>query len=107
MDISRDILSRIDKKLNKSFNNFLIETLMLYIFIPNKINFLQFRRDSESFELCFWQNFMKDFDWLKFNCKLSKDILTGSRKATAVDSIFITNGKKRLHISDVSSFGIV
>lgn len=99
MDICRDILSRMDTKLNKSFSNFLIETLMLYIIIPNKINFLQLGRYSESCEQRFRQNFTKDFDWLEFNSELSKDILTGSRVAIAIDPSFITkSGKKTPYI---------
>lgn len=99
MGICRDILSRMDTKLNKSFSNFLIETLMLYIIIPNKINFLQFGRYSESCEQRFRQNFTKDFDWLEFNSELSKDILTGSRVAIAIDPSFITkSGKKTPYI---------
>lgn len=99
MDICGDILSRMDTKLNKSFSTFLIETLMLYIVIPNKINFLQFGRYSESCEQRFRQNFTKDFDWLEFNSELSKDILTGNRKAIAIDPSFITkSGKKTPYI---------
>lgn len=99
MDICKDILSRMDAKLNKSFKDFLIESLMLYVIIPHKINFLQLGRYSDSCEQRFRQNFTKDFNWAEFNSILSKEILTGQRKAIAVDPSFITkSGKKTPYI---------
>lgn len=57
----------------------MIETLLLYIVIPKRINFLQLGRYSSSSEQRFRQNYSKHFDWMGFNCELSKDVLTGNR----------------------------
>ena len=99
MCICKDILSRSSTKLNKRFQDFFLETLLLYVIIPTKINFLQLGRYSSSSEQRFRQNFSKKFDWAKFNGELSKEILTGKRKAIAIDPSFISkSGKKTPHI---------
>ncbi len=36
-----DVLIELTTKLNKSFKSFLMETLILYLVIPGRINFLQ------------------------------------------------------------------
>lgn len=95
MGICKDILLRRATKLNKRFYDFMIETLLLYMVIPKRINFLQLGRYSTSSEQRFRQNFRKHFDWLGFNCELSKEILTGERKAIAIDPSFITKSGKR------------
>ena len=97
MGICRDILSRRATKLNKKFQEFMIETLLLYIVIPKRINFLQQGRYSSSSEQRFRQNYSKHFDWLSFNCEISKDVLTGNRKAIAIDPSFIAKSGKRTH----------
>lgn len=99
MGICKDILSRSSAKLNKRFRDFLLETLLLYVVIPTKINFLQLGRYSASSEQRFRQNFSKKFDWAEFNSELSKEILTGKRKAIAIDPSFISkSGKKTPYI---------
>jgi len=85
-DICSDVLNKLTTKLNKSFKSFLVETLILYIIIPGRINFLQMGRYDKSCEQRFRQNFSKDFDWLSFNLSLSERILSGDRKAIAIDS---------------------
>ncbi len=79
MCICKDILLRSSTKLNKRFQEFMIETLLLYIVIPKRINFLQLGRYSSSSEQRFRQNYSKHFDWMGFNCELSKDVLTSNR----------------------------
>ena len=88
--ICSDVLGSITTKLNKSFKSFLMETLILYIVIPGRINFLQLGRYGRSCEQRFRQNFSKDFDWLEFNLSLSDKILTGERKAIAIDPSYIS-----------------
>jgi hypothetical protein len=39
--IYSDVLGELTTKLNKSFKSFLMETLILYLVIPGRINFLQ------------------------------------------------------------------
>jgi hypothetical protein len=94
MGICNDVLSELTTKLHKSFKTFLMETLILYMVIPGRINFLQLRRYGKSCEQRFRQNFSKDFDWCGFNLSLSDRILTGNRKAVAVDPSFISKSGK-------------
>ncbi|KAA6327204.1 hypothetical protein EZS27_023792 [termite gut metagenome] len=93
--ICSDILNEITTKLNKSFITFLMETFILYMVIPGRINFLQLRRYGNSCKERFRQNFSKDFDWLSFNMALSKRILTGERKAIAIDPSYISKSGKQ------------
>ena len=92
--ICNDIIGKLTTKLNKSFKSFLMETLVLYIVIPGRINFLQLGRYGESCEKRFRQNFSKDFDWLDFNLSLADRVLHGDRKAIAIDPSFISKSGK-------------
>ena len=92
--ICNDVLCEMTTKLNKSFKTFLMETLILYMVIPGRINFLQLGRYGKSCEQRFHQNFSKDFDWCGFNLSLSERILTGNRKAIAIDPSFISKSGK-------------
>lgn len=38
MNICKDVLSEVKTKLNKSFKDFIVETLLLYMVIPQRIN---------------------------------------------------------------------
>jgi len=71
-----------------------METLILYLVIPGRINFLQLGRYGKSCEQRFRQNFSKDFDWLEFNLSLSDRVLTGDRKAIAIDPSYISKSGK-------------
>jgi hypothetical protein len=51
-------------------------------------------RYGKSCEQRFRQNFSKDFDWLEFNLSLSERILTGDRKAIAIDPSHISKSGK-------------
>lgn len=92
--ICSDVLGELTTKLNKSFKSFLMETLILYLVIPGRINFLQLWRYGKSCEQRFRQNFSKDFDWLEFNLSLSDRVLTGDRKAIAIDPSYISKSGK-------------
>ncbi len=93
-DICSDVLNKLTTKLNKSFKSFLMETLILYIIIPCRINFLRMGRYGTSCEQRFRRNFSKDFDWLEFNLSLSERILTCDRKAIAIDPGYISKSGK-------------
>ena len=93
-DICSSLLKEIATKLSKSFKTFLMETLVLYMVIPGRINFLQLGRYGGSCEQRYRQNFSKDFDWLDFNVALSKRVLTGERKAIAIDPSYISKSGK-------------
>ena len=54
-------------KITKSFQTFFIETMILYLSIPKRINFMQMSRFGDSCESRFRQNFQKEFDWVGYN----------------------------------------
>lgn len=94
MNICKDVLSEVETKLSKSFKDFIIETLLLYMIIPQRINYLQLGRYSSSCEQRFRMNSVKYFDWLSFNLSLSGKVLTGLRKAIVIDPSFISKSGK-------------
>ena len=49
------------------------------------INFRQSGRYGKSCEWRYSENLSKDFDWMEFNLSLSDRVLTGDRKAIAID----------------------
>lgn len=94
--ICSDVLNRYTTKLNKSFKTVFIETLLLYMIIPRKINFTQLARYGTHCEQCFRQNFTKEFDWLWYNLCLSERIFKAEdRKAIAIDPSYVSKSGKR------------
>lgn len=92
--ICNDVVNGFTAKVNKSFKSFLMETLVLYMVIPGRINFLQLGRYSAFSEKRFRRNFSKEVDWLSVNLKLAQRILTGERKAIAIDPSYISKSGK-------------
>ncbi|NDV97413.1 hypothetical protein D0T84_21300 [Dysgonomonas sp. 521] len=94
--ICGDVLKRYTAKLNKSFKTVFIETLLLYMVIPRKINFTQLGRYGTHCEQCFRQNFTKEFDWFSYNLLISERIFDKQdRKAIAIDPSYISKSGKR------------
>jgi len=76
--------------LGKSFNKVFMDAMQLYMCIPGRINFLQMGRYGKFSEQTYRNNFAKEgFDWTGFNMHLSEKVLTGSRKAYAIDPSYI------------------
>lgn len=68
-----------------------MDTMQLYMSIPDRINFLQFGRHGKLSEQMYHNNFEKvDFDWFTFNSYLASKILSGKRRAIAIDTSYIT-----------------
>ena len=80
-------------KVRKSFVTFFIDTMILYLTIPNRINFLQMARFGNSCESRYRQNFGKQFDWFGFNLHFASRML-GHRIAIALDASFISKSGK-------------
>lgn len=60
--------------------------MQLYMSIPDRINFLQMGRYGKFSEQTYRNNFEKaGFDWFAFNAHLASKILSGKRKAIAID----------------------
>jgi hypothetical protein len=94
-NICGDVFKRYTAKLNKSFKIVFIETILLYMVIPRKINFTQLGRYGKHCEQCFRQNFTKEFDWLSYNLLMSEKIFgKHDRKAIAIDPSYISKSGK-------------
>lgn len=63
LDICKDTLSKVETKSNKIFKYFIVETLLLYMIIPQRINYLQLGKYSHSCEQRFRMNSAKELDW--------------------------------------------
>ena len=83
-----------ETNLSKSFHSFFIETMILFLTIPNRINFLQLGRFGHSSEQRFRMNFRKGFSWVSFN---SQFITSGNmhRRAIAIDPSYISKSGKK------------
>lgn len=80
--------------LSKSSQKISIDTLKLFMVIPDKVNFLQFGRYGKYSEQTYRHHFEKDFDWFEMNKSLIKQHLTGNRKAIAIDPSYIPKSGK-------------
>lgn len=77
--------------LSKCFEKVFMDTMQLYMSIADRINFLQLGRYGKFSEQTYRNNFEKDdFDWFSFNSHLASKILSGKRRAIAIDPSYIT-----------------
>ena len=78
-EICRDAIKSSSAKLSKTFENLLLEILLLYMTIQRKINFTQMERYGTHCEQTFRTNFnrsrAKCIDWVKFNLALCRRYL--------------------------------
>ena len=95
MNICRDAFDGYSAKLNISFKSVIIETLLLFMVIPRKINFTQLERYGKRCEQCYRQTFTKDFDWIHYNMDLMNTLFErNDRKAIAIDPSYISKSGK-------------
>ena len=103
-DICKDAIKCSSAKLGKTFENLLLEILLLYIVIQRKINFTQMERYGTYCEQTYRMNFnrgrAKCINWVKFNLALSRHYLNMDELlAIAIDPSYISkSGKKTPHI---------
>lgn len=104
-DIFKDAVENSAAKLTKSFEKILIEIIILYMVIPQKINFTQMERYGSHCEQTYRNAFglkkSKCINWLKLNVALAKSFFTnhGDNWAIAIDPSYISKaGKKTPHI---------
>jgi hypothetical protein len=90
------ISSMIDKlpNINQWRSTFLIETLILFMSIRGRINFLQLARYGKYKEQRYRQQFEKHFDFLAFNKELTLSQGSG-RYAIAFDPSYVTKSGKK------------
>ncbi|GHV26054.1 transposase [Bacteroidia bacterium] len=87
-------LSSAKVKINKSKRNFMLEIFMLYLSIPDRINFLQLGRYSRFGEQRFRRQFERGFDFFSFNRAMVSPSV-GPRNAIAFDASFIHKSGKQ------------
>jgi hypothetical protein len=87
-------LSSAKLKINKSKRNFMLEIFILYLSIPDRINFLQLGRYSRFGEQRFRRQFESGFDFFSFNRAMVSPY-AGKRNAVAFDASFIHKSGKQ------------
>lgn len=103
-EICRDAIKSSSEKLGKTFENLLLEILLLYMAIQRKINFTQMERYDTHCEQTYRTNFncrrAKCVNWVKFNLSLSRHYLNmDGLLAIAIDPSYISkSGKKTPHV---------
>lgn len=99
--ICKSYVLKFSSKLQKSIQTNIIETLILIMAIPRKINFLQLGRYGRRGEQCYRQTFGRSFNWLEMNMALARKRLAkgGRLQAIAIDASYISKaGKKTPHV---------
>ena len=103
MNICRDAFNGYTAKLNKSTKYVVMETLLLFMVIPRKINFTQLARYGNRCEQCYRQTFSRKFDWVQYNLNLMEKLFgKNDRKAIAIDPSYISKSGK--HTPNIGYF---
>ena len=94
-EICRDAIKSSSAKLSKTFENLLLEILLLYMTIQRKINFTKLERYGTHCEQTYRTNFnrgrAKCIDWVKFNLALCRRYLNmDGLLAIAIDPSYIS-----------------
>lgn len=67
MNICRNAFKGYTEKLNNSTKYVVMETLILFMIIPRKINFAQLTHYGNRCKQCYRQTFSKESDWVQYN----------------------------------------
>lgn len=103
LNICRDTFKGCTARLNKSTEYVIIETLLLFMVIPRKINFTQPARYGNCCEQCYRQTFSKKFDRVQYNLNLMGKLFgSNDRKAIAIDPSYISKSGK--HTPNIGYF---
>ncbi len=83
-------------RLSKTFEKFFMDAIPLYMTIHGRVNFLQMGRYGKFSEQTYRNNFENDrFDWMAFNSYIADKVLTGQRRAIAIDPSYIPKAGKK------------
>ncbi len=83
-------------KITKSFKKVFLDMMILYFVIPGRKNFLQMGRYGQYCEQTYRNTAERNsIDWIGYNSILANKILTGNRRAIAIDPSYITKSGKR------------
>ena len=103
-EICRDAIKSSSAKLSKTFENLLLEILLLYMTIQRKINFTQMERYGTHCEQTYRTNFnrsrAKCIDWVKFNLALCRRYLNR-------DGLLLSSLSVRLWMESKSAVSIL
>ncbi len=73
-----------------------MDAMPLYMTIHGRVNFLQMGRYGRFSEQTYRNNFENDkFDWMAFNSYIADKVLTGQRRAIAIDPSYIPKAGKK------------
>ena len=82
--------------IHKPFEKAFMDTMKLFMAIPDRINFLQLGRYGCFSEQTYRNLFEHEtFDWFAFNGSIISKYLTGKRKAIAIDPSYIPKSGKK------------
>ena len=82
--------------IHKPFEKTFMDTMKLFMAIPDRINFLQLGRYGCFSEQTYRNLFEHEtFDWFAFNGSIISKHLTGKRKAIAIDPSYIPKSGKK------------
>ena len=82
--------------IHKPFEKAFMDTMKLFMAIPDRINFLQLGRYGCFSEQTYRNLFEHEtFDWFAFNGSVISKHLTGKRKAIAIDPSYIPKSGKK------------
>ena len=82
--------------IQKPFEKTFMDTMKLFMAIPDRINFLQLGRYGCFSEQTYRNLFEHEtFDWFAFNGSIISKHLTGKRKAIAIDPSYIPKSGKK------------
>ena len=98
MQYQSECLSALKSVVNihKPFEKTFMDTMKLFMAIPDRINFLQLGRYGCFSEQTYRNLFENEtFDWFAFNGSIISKHLTGKRKAIAIDPSYIPNQARR------------
>ena len=79
-------------KVNKTFVIDIMEVLLLYLILPQRINFTQLARFGQRGEQTYRNLYSRKFDWLSLNIYIAKEFFKNNNgsKAIAIDPSYIS-----------------
>ena len=86
-------------KVNKTFVIDIIEVLLLYLILPQRINFTHLARFGQRGEQTYRNLYSRKFDWLSVNIYIAKEFFKNNNgsKAIAIDPSYISKSGKHTH----------
>lgn len=89
--------------IKKTFTDFFVETLLMFVLLPRKVNFSQLQIYGNYSEKTYRSWFSERFDWVGFNIELSNHLFEAKdRKAIAIDPSHMSKSGK--HTQGIGRF---